>query len=606
MAIGGIEDTTIERWLFDASQYKGEIRNLAKEIRDQNKLASDAALIQQKMAGSMDTTAKATAGMRGSMLAANLASAALMKGIGLLTGSIGSMLTVARNWEDHIGGNIGTVNAMSSAVDGMIGKLDLARAASLLGAEGFQLTERQLQAVSKAAIQYARINKTDFVPALEAVTNAVAAGTAEPLRKLGLDIVLTGDASSKTAQIVGLLEGKFGDLTMAASNTNEELAKIGNTVEDAWGKATSKLLQSSAWQETIKTVGFGLEWWVDKIEAFADHVDDVAANLFGIGQSPIFDKIAKARREEGIGSFGFARPTEREVTEEDWQKLLANRSKAGKRSVAGSGMRRGETPGLGPAEGYGAGLPGEMSIAMGAGAGAFAGAQAEMAAQFRPEFDMSGLAEYIGKTREAHDSTRAFMTAMQEIQAADYAKQIGDQWRSLGDALAVNVAGGFLQAADAAISGGQNFGLAILAMLKTTAMGLSSQMLAYALQAKMMAATLAINPATLPFAAAYAAQVPLYYAGAAALATVGIGLSVAGAAAGGTGAFASGGGGSAGGAGSGFRTSDRMGSASSFGERKRSEAPQPIVVEVYMGDKSNRAAAMQLEKQLTARIKKAS
>ena len=54
-------------------------------------------------------------------------------------------------------------------------------------------------------------------------------------------------------------------------------------------------------------------------------------------------------------------------------------------------------------------------------------------------------------------------------------------------------------------------------------------------------------------------------------------------------------------------SSGSSGSPGSFGSRsRRDNKPAPIIVEVYMGDRSNRAAAMQLEKQLTARIKKAS
>jgi len=57
---------------------------------------------------------------------------------------------------------------------------------------------------------------------------------------------------------------------------------------------------------------------------------------------------------------------------------------------------------------------------------------------------------------------------------------------------------------------------------------------------------------------------------------------------------------------SGFSSADRMGGTSSFGERREKQDVQPIIVEVYMGDKSNRAAAVLMEKQLASKIRRAS
>jgi len=194
----------------------------------------------------------------------------------------------------------------------------------------------------------------------------------------------------------------------------------------------------------------------------------------------------------------------------------------------------------------------------------------------------------------AYDGAKALGSALAEAQVK--ASEADLQLRDMAVGGLEQLAGGLWSAADAAIQSGQGFGTAILQMTKATLLGVASQATIKAL----FNFAEGLSMSAIPFGAG-AASAALYFASAAKFGVVaavagGAGLALSAATAPST---SSGGASRGSGAAGQYRAS-----SSSFGSKSRREdKPQPIIVEVYMGDRSNRAAAMQLEKQLTARIR---
>jgi hypothetical protein len=563
---------TIEEWLLDTTKYQAELKNAASEIRNSNKIARDAALVQQAMAGSMDTTAKATAGMRGSMIAANLASAALTKGIGLLSRSIGSVLMVARNWEDHIGGNIGTVNAMSSAVDGMISKLDLARTASVLGAEGFALTQRQLDSLGKAAIQYARINKIAFKPALDAITDIVIGGRDTGLRRLGIDIELTGSKSEKAAKAVELLEGKFGDLEMAVSNTNEAIAQSKNAIEDAWGEMTLAITQSNMWRDALGGVRdmvvalTGAQKDLTKQSAsFRQWFLDYASLLGASG-----NKSLQAAFRASLDLPGLMPAAAEGPFAERAGPTLETPLRGGKGKKPASGGGGIDVERFRPERGAGP-LGGEDEEA---NALALQLRKLQVADELRvlQEDEAIRMARMISLQRESNDVLRENMHAVNEWRG-----EYEDAGNAVGDFTA-----GLWGAADAALQSGESFGIAVLKMVKAELMGIATRAtINAAVQTAIGFSNLFWNPAG---AAANFTSAAIWTGVAAAAGGGALAIGAATKSSTGAGSSAR------------SRGIDAPGAFSSAAADSKRDKEKEINVYVYLGDKYDRSAQLYMQR----------
>jgi hypothetical protein len=571
---------TIEEWLLDTTKYQDALKNAASEIRNSNKIARDAALVQQAMAGAMDTTAKATAGMRGSMIAANLASAALTKGIGLLSRSLGSVLMVARNWEDHIGGNVKTVDSMSAAVDGLISKLDLARTASVLGAEGFALTQRQLDSLGKAAIQYARINKIAFKPALDAITDIVIGGRDTGLRRLGIDIELTGSKSEKAAKAVALLEGKFGDLAISAENTNEVLGQSRNAIEDAWGEMTLAITQSTAWRDALGGVRdmivalTGAQKDLTKQSAsFRQWFLDYASLLGAAGNKSLQAAFRASLDLPGLMPAAAEGPFAERAGPTLETPLRGGKGK--KKASGGGGI---DVSAFAPARG--------VTRALGA---AFDPAQRAF-----NEWALANEQEHIDLEIRRAQALRVVADEQERVNAAlryeaDAMRTMHGPQRmaidavtELGDVLD-NVASSLWQAADAAIQSGQSFGAAVLQVVKAELMGVASRATIKALEATALGF---LNLAYMNFPAAGWAFASAGMWTALAAAAGGGGLAIGAATKSSTGAGSS----------ARSRGIDAPGAFSSAAADSKRDKEKEINVYVYLGDKYDRSAQLYMQR----------
>jgi hypothetical protein len=193
------------------------------------------------------------------MLLANLATEALTRGIGLLKDAIGTTLKLGLDWEDWIGKNTEAVDGMSKAVAGMIDKLELSHTVSKLQIGDFKATQSQLEAVSKAAVEFARINRVDLAEALKTVTDAIVAGSGDALKKLGINLDLAGSAAEKTQAALELIQKRFGGVAIEAKNTNEQLATMKSRLTDATAETTAAILQTDLFRTAIGNLTLAFE-----------------------------------------------------------------------------------------------------------------------------------------------------------------------------------------------------------------------------------------------------------------------------------------------------------------------------------------------------------
>ena len=183
-------------------------------------------------------------------LKADLASKALSAGLNVLKNHIGDLASLALDYEDHVSGNERAIRAMTDATDGLLSSLQSARTANLLAAQGFNLSEKAIRAVAKAAIDHARINKQDFVPSLRAITDVIVGGRDKALRELGVDIELTGNKSQKAAKAIKLLTERYDGVRIAAANANERIAQTKNALSDVVGELGSAILKTDAFKKS--------------------------------------------------------------------------------------------------------------------------------------------------------------------------------------------------------------------------------------------------------------------------------------------------------------------------------------------------------------------
>lgn len=504
MAIGGIDEAVVERWVLDADQYRGEIKSVASEIRKQAKAAADAALVQGELTKKMNDAARAAMTWKdrlGEAINAQYKSTGagkdLIQSYKDISQGMRDAIQIGKKLNDWLSANSPEWKAMSDEMGRNVDEMGKAVAQSTLmqGVMGGVAKMVDLATVSVAA----------FTGSLEKV----------PYQKLADFMVLIG--------------GAFGARGLTPDTMKAMLTPFVGAQQSAEARKRDQATSMVEWKE-----------------------------------------------------------------EEAWAALLADRSKVGRGRARRGGGGGIDVERFRPARGEGLEL----------------GGVDEERAALDLQLRKLQVADDLRRIREDETINQARQNAMQResnrLVADAVAKQVAlneqaagydTALRGLADGGLAQFGAGIWSAIDAAVQGKATFGEAMASLARSVLMSIAAQATGEAvLETGRGLAALATTwgvpntKATLHFAAA---GVFAGIGATAGLAGVAVGAAMGGGAPSGSG-----------GAGSSFRTSDRMGSASSFGERKRKEDLQPIIVEVYLGDKSNRAAAIQLEKQLAARIKR--
>ena len=169
-----------------------------------------------------------------------------------LIDKMGQLSKIAIDYEDDVGDNVKALEGMRSASGGLISNLDLMHARMRLQNGDLQLSEEQLTAVTKAAMQYSRVNNVEFGQSLDTITNAIERGTARSVRGLGIAFNETGTRAQKQAKMLEAISKNFSGLQFEAENTNERLMVLSASFDNIVGSIGSAILQTETFQNLIK------------------------------------------------------------------------------------------------------------------------------------------------------------------------------------------------------------------------------------------------------------------------------------------------------------------------------------------------------------------
>lgn len=252
-------EKTVTEWLLDAEQHKGELQKVAAAYRRQEREEKNLNFVRKKLD---DTTGKAvhqtnmltkaTSKLHGAMKVAG--GIVMAAGMARLASAMKGTIQTALDFEDWIGKDTAAIDGMRTATAGLISDLDLAKARTRLTTGDYKLQEEQLQAVAKAAIHLTRINKTSFSTSLDQVTKSIKTGSAKAMKELGFNVDLLGKSTDKTALALKLITERFGDTTIKAENTNEEIDKMKNAWEKASAEMGVAILQTGILQTALKNL----------------------------------------------------------------------------------------------------------------------------------------------------------------------------------------------------------------------------------------------------------------------------------------------------------------------------------------------------------------
>lgn len=333
--VGGVAPDIVQRYILNADQYKAEIKDVAKEVRKQEKHERDLKKVMDAVTKSEKKTTKQTAkltvetkknteAMKRQSKAAKSASKALdvmtvaagnlvSRGISAIAGSMGEGIRVARDYEDWIGKDVAAIKGMRQASAGLISDLQLMKARTRLMNGDFALTEKQLQAVTKAAIHYTRVNKTEFSESLNKVTSAITRGTSRAMKDLGVNIDLVGKATVKTDDAISLITERFGEMDIKALNTNERLDQTRNAFQNIVGSIGAAILSSDLFVSALTRLSVSAKALMKGIEADSGHRGGVVESGKKIAEEEqrlrqIRTRLGKTRpgRAQRIGQLGEA------------------------------------------------------------------------------------------------------------------------------------------------------------------------------------------------------------------------------------------------------------------------------------------------------------
>ena len=583
--VGGIAPDVIQRYILNADQYKAEIKDVAKEVRKQKKEEKDLKVVMDAVAKSEKKTTAATERLTRStrtntsamqrqqrqagstskafgfmtVVAGNL----VTQGIALITKSMRDGVKVALDYEDWIGKDTEAIKGMRQASAGLISDLSLMKARTRLLNGDFNLTERELQAVTKAAVQFTRVNKTDFTTSLQKVTDVITRGTSRGMKDLGINVDLLGKSTVKTSEAIGLITDRFADMDIEAANTNERIAQTGNALSNMVGQMGTAILKSKRFIAVLQKIASTAQSILAGFELGED-----PARKRGLARGQLEEQIRKRQKiletlnklrlaKEGRTGFVLAglRPDPRAGKGDplkflrDIKALFKGSTISAQSLTTAIRLQRGELEKLQAQLGLmTAGEIGEAPIPLfkqrkvrtreitpGKGGGArrrkkrppdivqqiagkgeldtfgdifgeeYTGIPGAPEGGYQFDIAAAGLQKYAGASNAAVAADLARADALR--QAGDAQKESIDFLTGQGTPALAQFTGGLWAAADAAIQGGDSMGLAVAKMVKATLLGLAQEATIKAVfyGAEALAAAASLNfPAAAKFGAAAA------------------------------------------------------------------------------------------------------
>ena len=644
--------------------------------------------LQVRVSGLSGAFDKLGSVMTKSVLSGNLYTAA----IGAASAAIGSAVQNALEWEDVVGKNSVTVNALTSAVGNLVSGVEAAKFQQSIFGEGLSLSTEQMLAAEKAAVAYARRHEVDIPTALEKVRRLILTGKGTFFAEMGMDVKLVGTASERTAQALRVLSDRFGDLQFSAENTDEKIKTVKNSLGDAFAELGAALLQSSPVQaglglfattigkaaEFIRGLSSDLTKMTSSVGGFFDvmytKLEKFGRFLLGWSGRKIWDSLfggGKSRAEMIIDSAFAGKPSgvsfipQREDAEKekdpDWLRNPSAKTMAKRRARERAGGLKAELglvddggkpfaesvklefgEALSAAQAFATAWPAVFSEVSNdnrlGGAGGMAAAlssqTSKIAEGLREASALAGLDDgqreqiqnelALVDAQQQHISALRELIELKQIDADSAESQIASLERSvraisresaeleglarisaethnvmqmLGDQAIGGLTEALGESIFAAIDGSESFGAAMAKMTSQVLKSIAIQSLVYAAFETAKAIAALAGVVTAPLAAGH-------FAAAAKFAAVALIAGTAGAALGAAAGSSNTAGASRGASSAAAQQSQPGEKRTGFASRRDSE-PQKIVVNVFLGNATDPAAALHTQKQIRAMAKAA-
>jgi hypothetical protein len=629
--IGGVTEDVIQRWILDPTEYKKGIADIAKLVRDQQKNERDLATVRAELDKQTASLSNSLQSMSDQLGKAGISTSALAGGVGGLVAMIGGKLIGALgeaatkavafvnagdDFNDTVEKDRASVWRMTEATQNMGSAMDVAKfRAKLMASEGLQPTEQQLESLTRAATNLAAKQKTDWASAADTLSNAWQGMGARALKPLNIDIEQSGTLLEKQRQILeGALQLGPAVLTQAEKeralikekdnaylklsatmNDNGAIAAAMNfsqvtrlqneiahvkSLEMGYLRVRSAILGSGLVDKIARASGLGGGMDALRTQIAQEQIDATAQTAKGIGPAGLqgaevlgFFQTGKSKQSvgrSGGGSKDFTSPFGVAEWMEDSLKKIEDMVAARSKRIADLMQKNREGDVEAEAEGE----------------------RGRLGEEFKKFTEQAGREKSVGKLKntigggilgdEIAESAMKSADALEKYRTV--VQGLNDDMGAFSKGALADFAGGMWSAADAAIQGGQSFGQAMLAMTKATLLGIAQQSTVKAIFNLAEAAAQWFNPYAVSMHLTAAA---IYGSIAATTGAIGLGISAATA----TGTHSSAG--PATGASHGAN-----GYKPSYGTKENNQ--KAIVVNVWLGDKGNPAAALFTRQQVQA------
>lgn len=605
MAILGREENVVTQWLLNADQFTTELKKLAKDIKAQERNEADLKKVRAELEHQTNSLASAqkemnnaTAMSTSQMVMATakgfLYAEAIKLGTQLLTQAVRGI----QDYSDAAAVFVGDLEEMKIASKGLMSELELMQAKNKLIIYDLKISDEQYMKLMDSVKNLSDAMGRDYKQTLNEVIEAMGTQRDRALKLIGVHV----DAK-KAIEDYGLSIGKTVEQMTAeekqAAFTTATLKAMNETTKNlSYGTASLADIAKKCWNSMLDDVS-GVAHAINQLPTYITKVVDdykYLLSIMGVSAKGV-DKDVTGRFKyvngrivpvpPGVTGEWAATPEQEKPRDIADLRALSEQAGTGRMGTDILSKRTGR-----------AGIP-AGTITGGwedTGLTAFGNKWKKQQEDLDMQQRLAGeeYKQQMLNSKREYDRKEDHLKRMNALENKMLMQRkaiIGSATKDIENmALGsfANLAGGMWQAADAAITSGQGFGMAMAQMTKATLLGVASQATVKAIfeMAEGFASLAAFNPVS---AGQHFHAAALY--GTVGTVAGGIGLGMAAA---GVGASA-GGGESARGAGERYRPA--------FGTQSRAKE-EPIIVNVYF-DRTDPAAETYMNRKAMAKITRA-
>jgi hypothetical protein len=526
--------------------------------------------------------------------------------------AMGEVLTRGAKFSRLQDANTLSIEAARKATKGLVSDMELLKAANSAVAFDLGLNEKQFAKLTQAAVIMSQKLGTDANQAIGDLTLGLARQSRKILDNLGIMVSVSkaneeyAAAVGKSAKALTDAEQKtaFMNATMkeldrltqgaaiSAKNAGDRFEQLKIQLDNAINSLSTAIIKTDAFKDLMEGMATTINDVATVVKLLAGNIDILDKNVTSsIRRLSVWMDILRGGGGKGVRGIADAVAEFRNTVD---QRFITGRF-VGERT-----RRRGAAGGAAATAGRGGRGRGGFSLADFVSGGERGRGLNEIDQDmgFIPFVDPTGEAKATGDPLEGRGAALADAMAalnQESLTAIDLETKkamaynastiaMNQQKIEAGQmTIAIgalnNVYAGTLDAAAAALAGTESFGIGMLKALKSLTLGLSKQLLAQGINAAISAKASASIPIVGPaLAAQWSTSAGIFFAGAATMAGLGLGLSAA----------------TAGTGGSSSATSSARGATSAPSPvlaNRSSRKPQPINVNVFLGDPGDPSAA---------------